>query len=129
MPFAVLFIAAIFIVTGFRGTSGDFLHQLESDVSQIVVPIVAIVIIGALGYVPGFKKLSDGFLILILLAMFLTNGRKGFFTRFNNEIRNIQPQQGNVTLGTPNWSDIGNAVGKTLGSIPLLSGAQSLPAG
>lgn len=89
MPFALILIAAIFIVTGFKGTTSQFLTNFASDIQGFVIWVVAIGVIGAIGYVPGLKKVSDGFLALILLAMFLSN--KGFFANFNQQIRNPVP--------------------------------------
>jgi len=134
MPFALILIAAIFIVTGFKGTTGDFLSQLKGDVGQVVVPFVAILVIGAIGYIPGFKKLSDLFLALVLLVMFLTNGKNGFFTKFNSEIRNITAAQpssstsGNVSLGMPAWNaaNTNDTSSLRLEPLPLLAGAGSL---
>lgn len=133
MPFAVIFIAAIFIVTGYRGTVSSFFGNLGGTVQQLVVPIVAIVIIGAIGYIPQMKKLSDLFLVLVLLAMFLTNGKNGFFSRFNQQIRNIKtaqpPAQGNVDLGPATWRAAGSPVGNAFGAAldPNLTGLELQP--
>lgn len=109
MPFAIIFIALILIVTGFKGTTGTLTANITQDAKEIFVPVIAIFVIGAIGYIPGLKKVSDGFLALILLAMFLSN--RGFFSKFNQAIRNPLPAsspdtQGSVTQGIPQLSPL-----------------------
>lgn len=87
MPFALALVAIILIVTGIRGTISAFLSEFVHDVEGVLVAAVAIFIIGAIGYIPGLKKISDGFLVLVLLAMVLTNAKNGLFQQFNSQIR------------------------------------------
>lgn len=109
MPFALFFVATILIVTAFRGTTGQFFSTLTGDIAGFVVWIVAIGVVGAIGYIPGLKKISDGFLVLILLVMFISN--KGFFANFNQQINAIKT----------------DATSGGLGSTPVANGAGSTP--
>lgn len=113
MPLAIILIALILIVAGFKGTAGSLFGLIEQTFSQVLVPFVAILIVGALGYVPGMKRLSDAFLALILLAMFLTNSKNGLISKFQSAIRNPQappsPQaSGTVTVGAMQWPTTAN---------------------
>jgi hypothetical protein len=42
-------------------------------------------VIGAVGYVPKLKPLSDGFLVLIILVLFLKKD-SGIFDKFNEQL-------------------------------------------
>jgi hypothetical protein len=88
MPFAIIFLAILLIVTGFKGTTGTLFSMLAGDVEQMALTILAIAVVGAVGYIPGLKKVSDGFLILILLVYVLSN--KGFFAAFNTQFNQFK---------------------------------------
>lgn len=108
MPFALFFVATILIVTAFRGTTGQFFSTLTGDIAGFVVWIVAIGVVGAIGYVPGLKKISDGFLVLILLVMFISN--KGFFANFNQQINAVKTAAASNGVGsTPTQNGAGIA--------------------
>lgn len=90
MAFALLIIGTILIVATVRNTQDSLIAQVAKDFtgpSNFIYWIVAILIIGAVGYVEKLKPLSDGFLILVLLVLFLKKGNPqgvggGFFTQF-----------------------------------------------
>lgn len=90
MPVALILIALVLIVAGFKGTAGSLFGLLEQTFSQVLVPFVAILIVGAVGYIPGMKNISHAFLALILIAMFLTNSKNGLISKFQQAIRNPQ---------------------------------------
>lgn len=87
MPFVILLFAAIFLVTGVRGTQSEFLGQLKQDVlgdKSFVYFIGSIVAIGSVGYIPQARKLSVAFMILIFVVLILANG--DVFTRLTQQI-------------------------------------------
>jgi type III secretory pathway component EscV len=96
MPFVLIVIAAILIVTGVKGTYKEFGTLLASEFSSdsnFIYWIVSIMIIGAIGYIPKFKPVSDYFIVLLLIVLFLAQGNPntnggGFFGKFNDAIRN-----------------------------------------
>ena len=131
MPLAIILIAMIFIVTGFKGTTGDLFTQIRGDAAQIAIPFIAIILIGAVGYIPGLKKISDGFLALVLVGMFLSN--KGFFAKFNQQLHAIATTGSTATPLTPQFQ-LGNlaplpALPSLQNPLPQLSFASSLPGG
>lgn len=87
MPFAFLIAGAVLIISGAQGTAGDMFTLLEgeftgSDGQKAFIPwFLAILIIGAIGYIPDLKPISTGFLALVILTLILKNG--GFFDKFN----------------------------------------------
>lgn len=107
MPLAFIAIGAVFLIAAVRGTisdksnqpglvtllKGDFVGNSTSGgfTNTFLVWIVALYIVGALGYIPGFRPLANALLILVLLVMFLVNSRQsaggGFFAEINNAIK------------------------------------------
>jgi hypothetical protein len=77
MPIAALVIGIIMIDLAFRGTEHQFAQQAVKDFgggSQFYAWGASIVIIGALGYVPGLQKVSSGLLALVIIVLVLAHG-------------------------------------------------------
>lgn len=80
MPFVLIAIGALILVTVIRGTQGQLASLLKGDFTgsnSFWRWIIAIGIIGAVGYLPKLKPVSDGFLVLVLLVLFISN--RGIF--------------------------------------------------
>jgi hypothetical protein len=113
MPIALLFIAVVFVVTALKGTEKEFFALLKSDFSgpgNFVYWVLAFYLIAALGYFPPLKRLSNSFLALAVLALFISN--RGFFVKFMAALR------GDATipeLGT--GKKIGGEAGNIIGSL------------
>lgn len=100
MPLAFLAIGALFLVAGIRGTVTDQNGQpglvtlLKGDFTgsnNFLVWIVAFFVLGALGYIPGFKPIANALLVLVVVVLIITNDRNGsggFFATFNTAIKN-----------------------------------------
>lgn len=94
MPFALLVIGLILIVTGFQNTYAQFGAQLDEDFTgqnNFFYWVIAIGLIGALGYIKSLQGFSRAVMALILIAMFLTmrNGSAQgaeFFSSFNSQL-------------------------------------------
>ncbi len=83
MPFVLIIAGLVMLLTAVNGTVGQLGTLLKQDIfgtHGFMFWIVAIIIIGALGYIKAIKPLSDGFLVLILLVLFLNN--RGVFQQF-----------------------------------------------
>lgn len=77
MPFALIFIGLILIVTGLEGTEKDLGAQLKTDFSgqgSYLYWGVAIVAAGSVGYIDSLKRFSDTFMALLLISLLLHNG-------------------------------------------------------
>ena len=102
MPFALLIIGAVFLVSAVKGTTdgpaglyallvGDFTGQ-----GNFVYWVAAILIIGALGYIPKAKPVSVALLGLVLVVLFLAKGDPskfagaGFFEKFTQGLASTQ---------------------------------------
>jgi hypothetical protein len=94
MPFCLLFFGTLFLVAGVRDKAKELNGLLVDDFTgegNFLYWLVAIVIIGSVGYIPRMKKLSDAFLALVVLVMFLHNGNPsgsggGFFQQFTSAL-------------------------------------------
>lgn len=110
MPFALLIVGIVLVVSAVRGTTDNLTTLVKGDFTgqdNFIYWFVSILIIGALGYIDALKGLSRMFLALVIVVLFLRNG--GFF------------QQAQSALGGSS-SDLGN-----LGSLGNLSGDGSTP--
>ena len=92
MPLFFLVVGVALLVAAIRGTlsnkSGTGLFNLiEADFTtsnNFGIWILAIVLTGSLGYVPGLKGVSSGLLLLVVLVILL--GNKGFFSQFQQAV-------------------------------------------
>lgn len=93
MPFALVIVGLILVVTGARNSYAALGQQLMSDFTgagNFIYWIVAIGIVGAIGYYSPLKNFSRLFMVLIIIALFLSN--QGVFAKFTQSI-NAGPQQ------------------------------------
>jgi hypothetical protein len=87
MPFALIVLAVLLIVSGARGTYPQLKALLIADFTgqhNFLNWIVALGAVGLLGYVPELQKFSRAFLTLLIVCLFLSE--KGFFTKFQQAI-------------------------------------------
>lgn len=96
MPFALVFIGLVMIVTGAKGTQSALGKQLVKDFTgpgNFFYWFASIGVIGALGSIPGFKPFSRMFMTLIIVAMILRNG--GVFDKFMQALQSgpIAPEK------------------------------------
>jgi hypothetical protein len=93
MAFILILAGLVLFVTAYQGTTGQLGSMLVQDVfgtqgqGGFIYWIVAIGIVGAVGYIKSLKGLSDAFIGLLLLVLFISN--KGFFAKFNAALGQI----------------------------------------
>lgn len=115
MPFLFLVFGVLFVVSAARNTSSDLLALLKSDFTgkhNFLYWFLAIMIIGALGYVEPLKPVSRAFLVLVVVVLFLTNG--GVFQQFTKAIGATQNVQPVVTPNSPNAPTTGDRLSQIL---------------
>jgi hypothetical protein len=87
MPFALVLIGLLMIVTGVRNTHAAFGQQIVSDFTgpqNFTTWMVAIGAMGSLGYIEALRPLSRSFMTLIIISFILKNG--GVFDKFQEAL-------------------------------------------
>lgn len=101
MPFALIIIGVVLILVGYQGTQSQLFTLLKGDFTgsgNFVYWVVSILIIGWIGYIPKMKGLSQAFLALVLIVLFVSHA--GFFASFNSQLKSgttAAPAAGGVT--------------------------------
>lgn len=71
------------MIAGLRGQGEDVSKLLQGDLTgkgSFVPWVLAILAVGAVGYIDELRPVSDAFLVLLLVVLLLSNG--GFFDKF-----------------------------------------------
>jgi hypothetical protein len=113
MPFALAIIGIIFMVTAVKGTTSQFFSLVASDFTgsgNYIYWVISILIIGSVGYIKKLQPVSDMFLALVLIVMFLAN-KGGFFTQFTQA---IQSGSGSCATATNSLSELSGTTGQLL---------------
>ena len=88
MPFVLIIIGAYLLVCALRGSENALGLLLKGDFtgqSNFVYWLVAVLIVGSIGYVPAFRKISDLFLVLLVIVLLISD--KGFFAKITSAIQ------------------------------------------
>lgn len=112
MPLAAIILGAIILDLAFRGTEHEFAQQLGKDFgagSSFLSWAAAIVILGALGYVPALHRVSTLALGLVIVVMVLKNG--GLFQQLSNVITSPPQPAPAISLASYQSSGAGAAGG------------------
>lgn len=87
MPFVLVIVGILLIVTGAQGTYKQFGSQVASDFTgkgNFEYWIAAIGTVGAIGYIQALQTISRLLMALIIIVMFLSN--RGFFVKLQQAI-------------------------------------------
>lgn len=139
MPFVLLIIGAVLLISAARGTTqqgqggGPGLFTLiESDFTgqnNFIFWLLAILAIGAVGYVPKLKPFSVGFLTLVIIVLFLKRGNPsgvggGFFAQFTQGVGvtqsaapSVNQTPGAASGVTPTATGLSSLIGSNLLSV------------
>lgn len=99
MPFALVTVGLLMIVSGSRDTYAAFGKELVSEFTgpgNFMFWIVAIGGVGALGYIPQLRTFSRAFMALIVIAMVIRNG--GIFDKFSQALVNGPVRPGDSAI-------------------------------
>lgn len=106
MPFLLVFIGLLMVVTGTRNTHVAFARQVQSDFTgqgNFITWVVALGAVGSLGYIEKLRTFSHYFMALIIIGLVLSN--KGFFAKFSQALATspVAPQASpDSTTSAPN---------------------------
>lgn len=136
MPFVLIIAGVVLIISAVRNTQQHLFYLLALDFTgphNFIFWFVSILIIGALGYIPKAKPLSDGFLILVILVLFLKKGT-GFFDQFQRQIgltTTTRPQVSTTSTGGQSFAGGSSSIsiGGIGGGITIGGGGGTNPSG
>lgn len=115
MAVLLILVGAMLLVTSIRGTTADFASHLGQDVSgQFLVWVLAIVLIGTIGYAAPLRKISRLLLGLVAVVIVLKDG-SGFIAQFVQQLEQAPPPAAAQPTGGSNQ----------LPAIPVDSGSGS----
>jgi hypothetical protein len=87
MPFIIILIGLFLAVTAARNKQQELAELLKGDFTgpgNFFSWTIALLVVGGLGYIKPLKPLTDAFLVLLILVLFLSNG--GFFDRITTDL-------------------------------------------
>lgn len=124
MAFALLITGIVILIAAARGSQDQLLGLLKGDFtgqSNFLYWVIAILLIGFVGYIPKLKGLSVAFLTLVILVLFLKKGDSngiggGFFQQFASQIGATQTPVAATTSTNPS-----GAANSSLFSLPDFS--------
>jgi hypothetical protein len=125
MPFALLIIGAVLLIAAVRGQQDVLFGLLKNDFtgqSNFIFWMAAILVIGAIGYIPKVKPISIAMLALVVIVLFLKKGDPsglggGVFAQFTSGLASTQ------TAATASG---GGTVASPLGNLPSLPSITNL---
>ena len=101
MPFALIVVGLVLLITASRDKHEQLFTLLKGDFTgpnNFVYWFVAILTIGAIGYIPRAKPFSNAMLVLVVLILVLKRGDShgvggGLFERFTEQLKSTAPAQ------------------------------------
>lgn len=88
MAYPLIIFGLILVIVGWRGEIERFNALLRDDLTgsnNFVYWIVAVFFIGALSSYKPLRPVADGFFLLIIVALLLSN--RGFFVKLQEQLR------------------------------------------
>lgn len=126
MPFVLLIMGLILIVTGFQNTYKQFGKLVAGDFTgpnNFIYWFLAIAVVGAIGYVKPLEPFSRGFMVLIVLSIVLTKNHPNIVASFQKALGTESNAVDN-TIGAPvagGSSGGGSGSGSGFGGLDLSS--------
>lgn len=94
MPILILIVGVMLIAAGLNDRLGDLgelvkegFSPTDESISGFHIWIVALFVVGSIGYISGLKPVANAFLVLIVVMLILRNG--AFFQNFSSAIEDI----------------------------------------
>lgn len=91
MPIFFLIIGVLLVVVGINNKLDELGELVKDDftpannVAGFQTWLVALFVVGSLGYVRALRPVANSFLVLIIISLMLSN--KGFFAKFNQAVK------------------------------------------
>jgi hypothetical protein len=111
MPIFLLFVGVLLLVSAYRGTYACLFALIKQDVTiQFGAWFVAVLLIGAIGYVKKLEPVSNALLALVIVVLLLT--KQGIWAQLTQAVGTIGSQAGVTTSA----STVGSATQPGLSS-------------
>jgi hypothetical protein len=127
MPFALVFIGLLMVVSGLRDTHAELGSELVTDIGGkggFGTRLLAIGAVGSIGYMgPEWRRLSVYFMVLVVLAL-LFSADKGFFEQLTKARQSGPVSVKSTPAVTPSAAS-GAASGNTLTGVTGVPGASA----
>lgn len=91
MPFLFIVAGLVMIISAVKGTQTQLLALLKADVTgknNFIYWMLAILVIGSVGYIKELKPLAVALMVLVVIVLFLDS--QGVFTQFVSAINSTQ---------------------------------------
>lgn len=104
LAFALLIVGAVLLISGIKDTQQQLYNLVKGDFTgpgNFFYWVLAILVIGAVGYIPSMRTLSRMFLILVLVVLLIHNSKNqgGLVQMLNGQLFGKEPQ-GATAQGT-----------------------------
>jgi hypothetical protein len=125
MPFLLLFIGVALVVSAIQGTIDQFGTLIKNDFTgkgNFLYWMVAILIVGSVGYVSSLRKVSDTFMALLIIVLIIANDKQGgggFFAKLTQALNSNQsasPSQASATDPNDVTLELGSSSSSSGGS-------------
>jgi hypothetical protein len=123
MPFALAIVGIVLLVSALRGTSGSLFAALKADFTgsgNYIYWVVAILVIGSIGYIKKLQPISDAFLALVLIVLMISN--KGFFAQFMTALSSTDTSACTQVSSSSSTPGVTNPIASLLPSSMVNSG-------
>jgi hypothetical protein len=99
MPFLLIIAGVVMVTAGVRGTYPALFKLLKGDFTgpnNFVYWMLAILILGSLGYIDELRPFSRAFMVLVIVVLVLKSGNPqnaggGFFASFTQQLSATAP--------------------------------------
>jgi uncharacterized membrane protein len=88
MPFILILVGLLLVIAGVNGQEAQLLSLVKADFTgsgslknSYGAWVLAIGVLGGLGYIKAIRPIANAFMGLVILVLFLSN--RGFFAQFN----------------------------------------------
>lgn len=87
MPFVLIGVGLVLVLSGIKGDPNELYQLVTNDFAgknNYLYWMLAILVLGSLGYVKKLEPFSRMFIVLVVVVLFIHN--KGFFEQFQSQV-------------------------------------------
>lgn len=124
MPILLLFVGLLLLVAAYNDTYACLFTVVKQDVTiQFGAWVIAVILIGAVGYIKKLEPISNAALALIIVVLFLS--KQGVWTQLTQAVQTIGASSTSTPIVTSPVSSGTNQLGGIVPVIPAYAGTGS----